>query len=296
MVVDLRFEGRVAVVTGAGRGLGRAHALALAERGAMVVVNDLGGALDGTGSSSEPADRVVAEITAAGGVAIASHDSVATPEGGAAAVRAALDTFGRVDIVVNNAGILRDRTLHNMSVEDWDAVMAVHLRGAFNVTRAAWPSMREQRYGRVVSTSSGAGIIGNFGQANYGAAKAGLVGLTRVMAAEGARYGITANVIAPAAASRMTEQILGERIDRFAPAYVAPVVVWLAHESCTATGEILSVGAGHVARMFIGETAGFTSPHLSAEEVRDRWDAVCATDGWTEPRTVEQEFSLMLGD
>ncbi len=292
----LAFDGRVAVVTGAGGGLGRAHALALAERGALVVVNDLGGAIDGSGSSDRAADSVVSEITEAGGSAVADHHSVADPEGGEAIVQTALDTFGRVDVVVNNAGILRDKTLHNLSIEEWDAVLGVHLRGAFNVTKAAWPRMREQRYGRVINTSSAAGIIGNFGQANYGAAKAGLVGFTRVLAMEGERNGITSNVIAPAARTRMTEDLLGERAELLDPALVSPLVVWLAHDTCTASGEIFSIGAGHVARMFIGESRGYTNLSLTAEAVRDNWQTICSTEGFAEPRSVADAFRLMFGE
>ena len=177
----LTFDGRVAVITGAGGGLGRSHALELARRGAHVVVNDLGGAVDGTGGSASAAEQVVAEIRAAGGEAIANTDSVATPDGGAAIVQCALDTFGRIDIVVNNAGILRDAAFKNVTPELLDAVIDVHLKGAFNVLRTAWPRLREQNYGRIVNTSSGSGLFGNFGQSNYGAAKAGLMGLTRVL-------------------------------------------------------------------------------------------------------------------
>jgi NAD(P)-dependent dehydrogenase (short-subunit alcohol dehydrogenase family) len=183
----LTFDGRVAIVTGGGGGLGRSHALELARRGAHVVVNDLGGAVDGTGGSTTAAEAVVAEIAAAGGEAVANAASVATPDGGAAIVQAALDAFGRVDIVVNNAGILRDAAFKNVTPESLDAVIDVHLKGAFNVLRGAWPLMREQNYGRIVNTSSGSGLFGNFGQSNYGAAKAGLMGLTRVLSIEGAR-------------------------------------------------------------------------------------------------------------
>ena len=182
----LGYDGKVAVITGAGGGLGRQHALLLASRGALIVVNDLGGAVDGGGSDASAAQKVVDEIRAAGGEAVANHDSVSTPEGGESIIKTAIDAYGRVDIVINNAGILRDKTFHNMTSEFVDPVIDVHLKGAFNVTRPAWIHMREQGYGRVISTSSAAGIFGNFGQANYGAAKMGLVGFTRVLAAEGA--------------------------------------------------------------------------------------------------------------
>ena len=208
-MADLGFDGKVAIITGAGGGLGRSHALELARRGALVVVNDLGGSVDGTGSGTTAAQAVVDEITAAGGEAVANYDSVATPEGGQAIVQTALDALGRVDIIINNAGILRDASFKNMDADKVDPVLDVHLRGAFNVTQPAWEHMRDQGYGRIVNTRSGAGIFGNFGQTNYGAAKMGLVGLTRVLAVEGAKYNIKANAIAPVAKTRMTEDILG---------------------------------------------------------------------------------------
>src|SRR4249920_1624676 len=221
-MADLGFDGKVAIITGAGGGLGREHALLLASRGALVGINDLGGAVDGTGSDKGAAERVVDEIKAAGGDAVADTNSVATPEGGAAIVQSALDAFGKVDIVVNNAGILRDKAFHNASPDLWDAVFDVHLRGAFNVTQPAFAKMREQGYGRIVSTSSAAGIFGNFGQTNYGAAKMGLVGLTNVLAVEGAKYNIKANAIAPLALTRMTEGILGGEFGkRLEPALVS---------------------------------------------------------------------------
>ena len=192
---QLTYDGKVAVITGAGGGLGRQHALLLASRGALVVVNDLGGSVDGTGENASAAQKVVDEIVAAGGEAVANHDSVSTPEGGEGIIQTAIDAYGRVDIVINNAGILRDKTFHNMTPDLVDSVIEVHLKGAFNVTRPAWIRMREQGYGRIVSTSSAAGIFGNFGQANYGAAKMGLVGFSRVLAAEGAKYNIKANAV-----------------------------------------------------------------------------------------------------
>ena len=227
-MADLGFDGKVAIVTGAGGGLGRQHALLLAKRGALVVVNDLGGAVDGSGSSATPAEQVVEEIKAAGGDAVADAHSVGTPEDGEAIVQTALDAFGRVDIVVNNAGILRDKAFHNMDADMVEAVLTVHLKGAFYVTRPAWKHMREQGYGRVVNTSSSAGILGNFGQANYGAAKMGLVGLTNVLAIEGQRHNIKANAISPIAGTRMTGEVLGPLQDLLDPALVSPVVAYLA--------------------------------------------------------------------
>src|SRR5215217_8169404 len=214
-MADIGFDNRVAIITGAGGGLGREHALLLASRGAQIVINDLGGTVDGSGEGNEgPAHTTAKEIEDLGGVAVADTNSVATPEGGEAIVQTALDAFGKVDIVINNAGILRDKAFHNMEPAMVDAVIDVHLRGAFHVTQPAWVHMREQSYGRVVNTSSNSGILGNFGQSNYGAAKMGLVGFTRVLAAEGARYNIKANAIAPVAKTRMTEDILGPLADK----------------------------------------------------------------------------------
>ena len=217
-MADLGFDGKVAIVTGAGGGLGREHALLLASRGALVVVNDIGGAVDGTGGGAGPGQQVVDEIKDAGGEAALDTNSVATPEGGAAIVQSALDAFGRIDIVVNNAGILRDKSFHNMTPDLVDPVLDVHLRGAFYVTQPAWVHMREQSYGRVVVTASSAGLFGNFGQANYGAAKMGLVGLAHVLAQEGERNNIKVNAIAPTAGTRMTREIFGDELaDKLAP-------------------------------------------------------------------------------
>jgi NAD(P)-dependent dehydrogenase (short-subunit alcohol dehydrogenase family) len=260
---DVGFEGKVAIITGAGGGLGRQHALLLASRGAQIVVNDLGGAVDGTGASAGPAQQVVEEIEALGGAAVADGNSVASQDGAEAMVKTALDAFGRVDIVLNNAGILRDKSFANMTPDLWDAVIAVHLTGAYNVTRAAWPHLKEQAYGRIVSTSSAAGIFGNFGQANYGAAKMGIVGLTRVWAQEGGKYNIRANAIAPVARTRMTEDLLGPLVEKIAPELVSPVVAYLASAECDVNGEIYSVGGGRVSRIFIGEAPGYFKKDLT---------------------------------
>jgi len=227
-----KLDGKVALVTGAGGGLGRAHALLLARQGAAVVVNDLGGARDGTGGGHSMADGVVEEIIAAGGRAVASYGSVTDDGAAAAMVQAAIDNFGRLDILINNAGILRDRSFKKMTDAEWDAVIDVHLRGSYLVTKHAWQRMLEQNEGgRIVMTSSTSGLIGNFGQANYGAAKAGLAGFMRVLALEGKKYGITVNVLAPAAMSRMTEDLMQgdkeELSNRMAPEKVSPLVVWL---------------------------------------------------------------------
>jgi NAD(P)-dependent dehydrogenase (short-subunit alcohol dehydrogenase family) len=293
-MAQIGFEGRVAIVTGAGGGLGREHALLLASRGAQLVINDLGGSVDGTGASTGPAQKVAEEIEAAGGVAVADTNSVASKEGGEAMVKTALDAFGRVDIVINNAGILRDKSFANMTDELWDPVLDVHLRGAMCVTRAAWPHLRDQAYGRVVSTSSSAGIFGNFGQTNYSAAKMGLVGFTRALAQEGAKYNIKANAIAPVAKTRMTEDILGPLVDKLDPGLVSPVVAWLVHEDCPVSGDIFSVGGGRVARIFVAEGPGFFKKDLTAEDVRDNWEAVLAEEGYVVPRSANDEIGTLL--
>ncbi|NUW35086.1 SDR family oxidoreductase [Nonomuraea sp. SMC257] len=273
----LRFDDRVAIVTGAGHGLGRSHALLLAERGAKVVVNDLGGALDGSGASAGPAAEVVELITKNGGQAIASADNVATPEGAQAIVQAAVDAFGAIDIVVNNAGILRDRSFGKMTVEEFDAVLAVHVRGSYLVSRAAYPYMKEAGYGRVVNTSSPAGLFGNFGQANYSTAKMGLVGLTKTLGIEGARNGIKANAIAPVAWTRMTESLLPAEFEaKFTPERVSALVAYLVHDSCEVSGEVFTVGGGKVARVMVAEGPGWRSDDISPETVADNWGAVMA--------------------
>ncbi len=291
---DVGFEGRVAIITGAGGGLGRQHALLMASRGAQIVVNDLGGAVDGTGADAGPAQKVVEEIEALGGAAVADGNSVATQEGAEGMVKTALEAFGRVDIVINNAGILRDKSFANMTPDLWDPVIAVHLTGTYNVTRAAWGHFREQSYGRIVSTSSAAGIFGNFGQTNYGAAKMGIVGMTRVWAQEGAKYNIRANAIAPVARTRMTEEILGPLIEKVDPALVSPVVAYLASEECQVNGEVYSVGAGRVSRIFIAEAPGYFKKDLTVEDVRDNWDTIRAEGDYLIPTSVNDEFGRLL--
>ncbi len=275
-MAQIDFDGRVAIVTGAGGGLGRQHALLLASRGAKVVVNDLGGGRDGSGGGSQMADQVVQEIVDAGGQAVADYDGVHTWEGGQRIVQTAIDAFGRVDIVVNNAGILRDVSFAKLEEEQLDLVLKVHLYGAFHVTRAAWPHLREQGYGRVINTTSGSGLYGNFGQSNYSAAKLGQVGLTRTLAHEGAKYGINANVIAPIAKSRMTEDVMPEQLlERLEPEYVSPLVGYLASETCQDTGRIYSVGGGYIARVAILEGEGVTFDGVpDIDGIADRWDDV----------------------
>jgi NAD(P)-dependent dehydrogenase (short-subunit alcohol dehydrogenase family) len=293
-MTDLGFDGKVAIITGAGGGLGRQHALLLASRGALVVINDLGGAVDGTGSDKGAAERVVDEIKALGGEAVANTSSVATPEGGREIVQTAIDAFGRIDIVINNAGILRDKAFHNMEPDLMNPVFDVHLKGAFHVTQPAWVHMREQGYGRIISTSSAAGIFGNFGQTNYGAAKMGLVGFTRVLAVEGAKYNIKANAIAPLALTRMTENLMGGLGDRLDPGLVSPVVAFLAHEDCPVSGQVLSVGGGRVAHVFIAETQGYTKSDLTLEDVRDNWSTITDQAGYGVPSNLGEETAMFL--
>jgi NAD(P)-dependent dehydrogenase (short-subunit alcohol dehydrogenase family) len=261
-------QDRVVIVTGAGGGLGRDYARTLAAEGASVVVNDLGGARDGTGAGSAMADEVVSEIREAGGRAVANYDSVATEDGAAGIVKTALDEFGAVHGVVSNAGILRDGTFHKMTSENWDAVLKVHLYGGYNVVRAAWPHFREQSYGRVVVATSTSGLFGNFGQTNYGAAKLGLVGLVNSLALEGAKYNIHANAIAPVAATRMTEDILPpEALEKLTPEFVAPVVAYLCTEESDDNGSVFVVGGGKVQRvaLFQNPGANFDKPPTVAD-------------------------------
>jgi NAD(P)-dependent dehydrogenase (short-subunit alcohol dehydrogenase family) len=292
---ELRFDGRVAIITGAGGGLGRCHALELARRGAQVLVNDLGGAVDGSGSSASAAQRVVDEITAFGGIAAPNHDSVATPQGGKAIVEAALDAFGRVDVLVNNAGILRDKAFHKMDHTMIDAVIDVHLKGAMYVSQPAFVLMREQGYGRIISTSSASGLFGNFGQANYGAAKAGLAGLTRVLAIEGASHGIKVNAIAPIAATRMTEDILGDLAVKVSPESVSPLVAYLGHEECSVSGHVYSVAGGRIARIFVAETSGIVLEDNTAEAIQSHLSQMdkMDTENYYEPASLEDQTMII---
>jgi NAD(P)-dependent dehydrogenase (short-subunit alcohol dehydrogenase family) len=273
-MADLRFDGRVAVVTGGGRGLGRSYALLLASQGAKVVVNDPGSDLTGDGTDAGPADDVVREIVAAGGQAVASTDSVAIPAGGKAIIDAALDNYGRIDILIHNAGIVRGASLKEMSYEDFDAVLDVHLRGAFHVVRPAFPTMCDAGYGRIVLTSSIGGLYGNHNVANYAAAKAGMIGLSNVVALEGAADGVTCNVIVPAAVTRMAEGIDTSAYPPMGPEFVAPVVAWLAHENCSVTGEVFIALAGRVARAVIAESPGVQRPAWNVEDVGAHLDAI----------------------
>jgi len=263
--MTIRFDNRVAIVTGAGNGLGRAHALLLASRGAKVVVNDPGGAVDGKGGDHAAADKVVAEIKAAGGQAVPNYDSVADSKTAANIVKTAVDSFGTIDIVVNNAGVLRDKTFHNMTVEDFDFVVKVHFLGTAYVTHAAWPIMRAKAYGRVVVTSSNSGIYGNFGQANYGGAKLAVVGFMNALRLEGQKYNVLVNALAPVAGTRMTESLMTpEMLARLDPAFVSPMVAYLCSEQCQRTGEIFSAGAGAFS------SSAARSQMIGAKSIRQR--------------------------
>lgn len=287
---DIRYNGRVAIITGAGAGLGKTYALELAKRGAQVIVNDLGGARDGTGDgSSNAADLVVDEIKAAGGEATANYDNVATAEGGESIVKTAIDAYGKVDILINNAGILRDKSFLKMEPENWDAVMAVHLRGSYCVSRPAFRNMRENAYGRIIMTSSGSGIFGNFGQSNYGAAKMAVVGLMNVLNLEGKKYNITVNTIAPFAGTRLTEDVTTPEVFEAAkPDFVTPGVLYMVSEECTESCIILHGGAGNFYRVAIvaapPKVMGDGKTPATVEDIRDRWDEIMSIEGALERR------------
>lgn len=278
--MTIGFEGKVAIVTGAGGGLGRTYALELAARGAKVVVNDLGGAMDGSGGSSKAADEVVAEIEAAGGEAVANGSSVTDKLGVQNMIKQTMNAYGRVDVLINNAGILRDKTFAKMEVDDFRAVLEVHLMGSVLCTKAVWPIMCEQEYGRIVMTSSVSGIWGNFGQSNYGAAKMGLVGLMNVLKLEGHKYGVHVNAVSPGALTRMTESLMPEDAggDDFAPELVTPAMIYLASDQAP-TGVILQAGRSRVARIRVVETEGVTFPDgFTADDVAENFERICAAD------------------
>lgn len=274
--MPIRFDGKVAIITGAGGGLGRSHALQLAARGALVVVNDLGGAVDGSGGSSEAAERVVDEIKAAGGQAIANGSSVSDRDGAEKLIQDAIDAFGRVDILINNAGILRDRTFKKMTLDDFHLVVDVHLMGTVYCTHFAWEKMLAQGYGRIVNTTSSSGLFGNFGQANYGAAKMGVVGLMNVLKLEGQKSNVHVNTIAPTAGTRMTENIgfPKEAFDALTPELVSPAVLYLASEDAP-TGTIIEAGAGYYAKVAIVEAVGAKlGPNATVDDVAANIEAI----------------------
>jgi len=296
----IRFDDQVAVVTGAGAGLGRVYALELAKRGAKVVVNDLGGARDGSGKgSSSPADTVVEEIKAAGGEAVANYDSVATPEGGQAIVDAAINAFGRIDILINNAGILRDKTLAKMEPDNWKAVMDVHLNGAYHVTRPAFIKMRENRYGRIIFTTSAAGLYGNFGQTNYSSAKTGLLGFMNTLKLEGDKHNIKVNTVAPVAATRLTEDILPpDLLEKLKPEFVAPLVLYLCSDRCPINGAIYNAGMGYYNRVAIvtgpGTVIGKAGEIPSPEAVAANMNTIKSLTGAEEFPNATAAFGPLL--
>ncbi|WP_082975350.1 SDR family NAD(P)-dependent oxidoreductase [Mycobacterium sp. 1245805.9] len=313
MTNELRFDDQVAVITGAGGGLGRQYAQLLASRGARVVVNDVGGSVTGDGADGEAARAAAAEIRDRGGEAVADTHSVTTPEGGQAIIDTALRAWGRVDIVINNAGIVGDAPFADMTADRLEPLIDVHLKGAFHVTRPAWNLMRERGYGRILNTCSAAGILGAERMSNYGAAKTGLIGFTRVLAAEGAGHNIKVNAIAPIAYTRMLarevehatgqqpgenqavlDDLVGQYLRKLDPALVAPVAAFLVHRECPASGEIYTVGAGHVARFFIGRTRGFHRPGLSVEDVRDHLDEIRDEAGYTVPGGPADEMTELF--
>lgn len=280
---NIRFDGRVAIVTGAGMGIGRMYALELARRGARVIANDLGGGRDGSGSDQITADKVVAEIKSRGGEAVASYDSVSTMEGGSRIVQTALDTFGKVDILINNAGIIRDRSFIKMSEEEWDSVVAVHLKGAFCVTQPAVKAMKDNSYGRIVFTSSTSGLYGNFGQTNYGAAKLGLVGIMNTLKLEVAKYDIKVNAIAPTAWSRMTADLFPPEYEKkMNPQFNEPMVLFLCSEEVPVNGMTFAMGAGWYGRTAIvsgpGVCIGNADRPIAVEEIRDHFDQILNMD------------------
>ena len=293
-MADVSFENRVVIVTGAGNGLGKAYALELGKRGAKVVVNDLGGAVDGSGSGNSPADDVVNEIIENDGEAVANYDSVATKDGGESIVQTAVDSFGTVDAVINNAGILRDKSFANMTEEEFSLIIEVHLKGTYFVTQPAFKIMKENNYGRIVNVASPSGLFGNFGQTNYGAAKMGIVGLTNVLAIEGAKYNIKVNVIAPTAYTRMTEALLPEDVGKlFSAELVTPMVTYLASEACEPTHEIFGVAAGRFARIGIITHEGYVNTQATAEDIASNIEEIRTITDGSYPLSNEDELMLI---
>lgn len=293
--MSLRFDDDVVIVTGAGRGLGRAHALLLAELGARVLVNDIGGSAEGSGADASAASAVVDEIVARGGTAVADLHDGSTVEGAQGIVATAVEAFGGVQAVVANAGILRDQSFHKVTDEDFFAVVNVHLAGTMRVFHAAYPLMREQGYGRLVSTASGAGLFGNFGQSSYAAAKMAILGLTKTLAIEGASRNIKANVIAPQATTRLTEALMPEGFaERLQPELVSPLVACMAHRSLEATGQTISVGAGRFARVAIGVAHGQLTSEPTIDWVADNLDAILGEEDLVFPANLMEETAMLF--
>ena len=293
----IRFEDQVVIVTGAGGGLGRAHALLFARHGAKVVVNDLGGSTHGEGANASAADKVVEEIRAFGGTAVANHDSVTD---GDRIVQTALDHFGRIDVLVNNAGILRDKSFHKLEDADWDLVYKVHVEGAFKTTHAAWPHLREQNFGRVIFTSSTSGIYGNFGQSNYGMAKLGLYGLTRTLAIEGRKNNILVNAIAPTGGTRMTEGLIPPQVfEQLKPELVSPLVVYLGSEQCEETSGLFEVGGGWIGKTRWERSLGVgfdPEAGFSPDDVAAHWQQICDFEGAVHPKDTIEALKEMMAN
>lgn len=297
-MAEIRFDNKVAVITGAGGGLGKAYALLLAARGAKVVVNDLGGTFDGSGSDATPAQQVVDEIKAAGGDAVANYDSVAEWESAQKIINTAVENYGRLDILINNAGILRDKSILKMEMDDYRKIMSVHLDGTFFCTKAAFAIMKEQAYGRIVSTASAAGLYGNFGQTNYGAAKMGIAGMMNCVAQEGARYNIKSNTIVPTAGTRLTFTVMPEDvIGKVKPEYVAPVVAWLCSEECNETAKMISAGGGYFSRAAVVEGPGVvfdSTKEITVEMIVEKLDQIMSLEGGHEYASAMEQAGTVL--
>ncbi len=297
-MAEIRFDNKVAVITGAGGGLGKAYALLLAERGAKVVVNDLGGTFDGSGADATPAQQVVDEIKAVGGEAVANYDSVAEWESAQKIINTAVEKYGRLDILINNAGILRDKSILKMEMDDYRKIMSVHLDGTFFCTKAAFAIMKEQSYGRIVSTASAAGLYGNFGQTNYGAAKMGIAGMMNCVAQEGGRYNIKANTIVPTAGTRLTFTVMPEDvIGKVKPEFVAPVVAWLCSEECNETAKMISAGGGYFSRAAIVEGPGVvfdSTKEITVEMIVEKLDQMMSLEGGREYASAMEQAGTVI--